>query len=64
MKVFASASQRACRAGVAPGNHESAGKRRNVRVTQGNIHLKTALVEAAHASTRVKGLTCATNSID
>ena len=55
MKVFASASQLASWAGVCPGNHESAGKRRNVRVTQGNLHLKTALVEAAHASTRVKG---------
>ena len=55
MKVFASASQVACWAGVAPGNHESAGKRRKVRVTQGNVHLKTALVEAAQASTRAKG---------
>lgn len=55
MKVFASASQLACWAGLSPGNHESAGKRRNVRVTQGNVHLKTALVEAAHASTRAKG---------
>jgi transposase len=55
MKVFASASQVACWTGVAPGNHESAGKRRNVRVTQGNVHLKTALVEAAHAASHVKG---------
>ena len=55
MKVFASASQLACWAGVSPGNHESAGKRRNVHVTQGNVHLKTALVEAAQASTRAKG---------
>jgi transposase len=55
MRVFASASQLACWAGVCPGNHESAGKRRNVRVTKGNIHLKTALVEAAQASSRAKG---------
>jgi len=55
MNVFASASQVACWTGVAPGNHESAGKRRNVGVTQGNVHLKTALVEAAHAASRVQG---------
>jgi transposase len=55
MKVFASASQLASWTGVSPGNHESAGKRRNVRVTKGNVHLKTALVEAAQASTRAKG---------
>jgi len=55
MKVFASASRLACWAGLCPGNHESAGKRRNVRVTKGNVHLKTALVEAAQASTRAKG---------
>ena len=55
MKVFASASQVACWTGVAPGNHESASKRRQVRVTQGNVHLKTALVEAAHAASHVKG---------
>jgi len=55
MKVFASASRVACWGGLCPGNHESAGKRRNVRVTKGNVHLKTALVEAAHASTRAKG---------
>ena len=55
MNVFASASQVACWTGVAPGNHESAGKRRNMRVTQGNVHLKTALVEAAHAASRTKG---------
>ena len=55
MQVFASPSQLASWAGVCPGNHESAGKRRNVRVTKGNVHLKTALVEAAQASTRAKG---------
>ncbi len=55
MKVFDWAPRLACWAGVCPGNHESAGKRRKVRVTKGNVHLKTALVEAAHASTRAKG---------
>jgi transposase len=55
MKVFRSAGNAASWAGVCPGNHESAGKRRNVRVNKGNVHLKTALVEAAQAATRAKG---------
>jgi transposase len=55
MKVFQTASQLASWAGVCPGNNESAGKRKSGRVTKGNVHLKTALVEAAQASTRAKG---------
>jgi transposase len=55
MKVFDSALRLAAWAGVCPGNHESAGKRRKVRVTKGNVHLKTALVEAAHGAARSKG---------
>jgi transposase len=55
MKGFPSTAQVSCWAGLAPGNHQSAGKRRNARVTKGNIHLKTALVEAAHAASRAKG---------
>jgi len=55
MRVFGSAPRVANWTGVCPGNHESAGKRRNVRVTKGNVHLKTALVEAAHAAARTKG---------
>ena len=55
MKVFHTASQLASWAGVCPGNNESAGRRKSGRVTKGNVHLKTALVEAAQASTRAKG---------
>ncbi len=55
MKVFQTASQLASWAGVCPGNNESAGRRKSGRVTLGNVHLKTALVEAAQASTRAKG---------
>jgi transposase len=55
MKVFGSAGNAAKWAGICPGNHESAGKRRKVHVSQGNVHLKTALVEAAQAATRAKG---------
>src|SRR3989441_403238 len=55
MSVFGSASQLASWAGVCPGNNESAGKRRSSRVPKGNVYLKTALVEAAHAAARTKG---------
>ncbi len=55
MSVFPSASKIAAWAGVSPGNHESAGKRRSGRVTKGNVYLKTALVEAAFAASRKKG---------
>src|SRR5439155_22946248 len=55
MKVFQTASQLASWAGVCPGNNESAGRRKSGRVTRANFHLKTALVEAAQASTRTNG---------
>ncbi len=43
-------------AGVCPGNNESAGKRKSSRIPKGNVYLKTALVEAAHAAARTKGI--------
>jgi transposase len=55
MSVFATPSHAAAWAGVSPGNHESAGKRKSGRVTKGNVYLKTALVEAALAASRKKG---------
>ena len=42
-------------AGVAPGNHESGGKRLSGRVRQGNHALRTVLVQCAHAAARTKG---------
>lgn len=41
-------------AGVCPGNHESAGKRKNGKTTKGNELLKTTLINCAHAAVRVK----------
>lgn len=41
-------------AGVAPGNHQSAGKSLSNRTRQGNRSLKRVLVEAAHSAVRVK----------
>jgi len=41
-------------AGVAPGNNESAGKRRSGKTTKGNKALSTALNQAAHAAAHTK----------
>ena len=50
MSRFPSAAHAASWAGVAPGKNESAGRNRSARTRQGNKHLKTALVVAAHAA--------------
>lgn len=54
MSVFKSAGHLAAWAGVCPGNNESAGKRKRSNSRRGNIHLLTALVEAAHGASRTK----------
>ena len=55
MSVFGSAMRLASWAGVCPGNHESAGRRRRGTTRRGNVHLKTALVTAAIGASRRKG---------
>jgi transposase len=55
MSRFPSAGHLAAWAGVAPGNNESAGKRRAGRTRKGNLHLKVGLVQAARAAVRSKG---------
>jgi transposase len=55
MGHFPSADHLASWAGVAPGNHESAGKRTSGKTRQGNRFLRTVLVQAAHAAARTKG---------
>jgi len=55
MSVFRSPCHLAAWAGVCPGNNNSAGKRRQGRVRQGNPMLKTALVEAASGAARTRG---------
>jgi transposase len=42
-------------AGLCPGNHESAGKRKAISVRKGNAFLKSILVQAATAAVRTKG---------
>lgn len=55
MSRFASPQQLAAWAKLAPGNNESAGKRKHGRTGHGNRYLRTALVEAAHAASRKAG---------
>jgi transposase len=54
MARFPSADHLASWAGVAPGNHESAGKRTAGKARKGNRFLRTTLVQAAHAAARTK----------
>ena len=51
---FRSAQALASWAGMCPGNHESAGKRKSGRTRKGNPWLRTALVEVAQAAGRAK----------
>ena len=54
MSRFPSPAHLASWAGVAPGNHESAGKRRRVGTTNGNRWLRRILIESARAAARTK----------
>ena len=55
MEQFATAEHLASWAGMCPGNHESAGKRKAGKTTKGNRWLKRIPVQAAWASTRARG---------
>jgi transposase len=55
MGQFPSADHLASWAGMCPGNHESAGKRRSGRTTKGSRWLRQILVQAAWAAGRTKG---------
>jgi transposase len=54
MSRFPTAAHLASWAGLCPGNHESAGKRRSGKARKGDAALRTALVEAAWAATRTR----------
>jgi transposase len=54
MSRFPTAGHLSSWAGLASGNHESAGKRRTGRTTPGNSWLKTSLVQAAWAAYRAR----------
>lgn len=55
MSVFENPSCLAAWTGVAPGNNESAGKKKSAKARRGNVHLKTVLVGAAVAAARTQG---------
>lgn len=54
MSRFPTAGHLASWAGLCPGNHESAGKRRSGKARKGNAALRTALCEAAWSAARTK----------
>ena len=52
MARFATSARLAAWAGLAPGDNESAGKRKRAAARKGNPHLRAAMVEAAWAASR------------
>jgi transposase len=54
MQQFPSAAHFSSWSGLAPGNNESAGKRKRSPALRGNPHIKTAVVEAAWSASRTK----------
>lgn len=54
MRQFPSAAHFSSWSGLAPGNNESAGKRKRSPTLRGNPHIKTAIVEAAWSASRTK----------
>lgn len=54
MSVFPTAAHAAAWAGVCPGNNESAGRRMAQQKRRGNVHLSSALVQAAMAASKTK----------
>ena len=55
MSRFPSAGHAASWAGLAPGQNESAGKRKSTRLRDGNKYLRSALIQAAWAAVKGKG---------
>ncbi|MBP1921013.1 IS110 family transposase [Youngiibacter multivorans] len=54
MSQFASSKRLCCWAGLTPGNNESAGKKKSVKITRAGVYLKPALVQVAHAAVKSK----------
>ncbi len=52
MEQFDSSKRLCCWAGLTPGNNESAGKKKSVRITRAGVYLKPALVQVAHAAVK------------
>ena len=54
MGQFHSSKQLCCWAGLTPGNNESAGKKKSVKISRAGVYLKPALVQVAHAAVKDK----------
>lgn len=54
MAQFGSSKRLCCWAGLTPGNNESAGKKKSVRISRAGVYLKPALVQIAHAAVKNK----------
>ena len=52
MTQFSNPKRLCCWAGLTPGNNESAGKKKSVRITRAGVYLKPALVQVAHAAVK------------
>jgi transposase len=52
MSQFCNSKRLCCWAGLTPGNNESAGKKKSVRITRAGVYLKPALVQCAHAAVK------------
>lgn len=55
MSVWASSGRLTAWAGLCPGSHESAGKRRKVGVRKGNPHLKRLMIQIATSAVKTNG---------
>ena len=49
---FSNSKRLCCWAGLTPGNNESAGKKKSVRITRAGVYLKPTLVQVAHAAVK------------
>ncbi len=54
MEQFGSSKRLCCWAGLTPGNNESAGKKKSVRISRAGVYLKPTLVQVAHAAVKDK----------
>jgi len=52
MSLFSNSKRLCCWAGLTPGNNQSAGKKKSVRITRAGIYIKPALVQVAHAAVK------------
>ena len=52
MSQFSNSKRLCCWAGLTPGNNESAGKKKSVRITRAGVYLTPALVQVAHAAVK------------